>query len=72
MSSKACARQGLWLLVLLVCGVGACRSPARDVTYNPFVENRGRPTLSKQVEGIPDGLMERIEQFDSRMENRLY
>ena len=38
----------------------------------PFVENRGDPTLGKQAEGIPDGLMERLEAFDSRMENRLY
>ena len=72
MHSNPLTGLGLWLLVLMACGVGACRSTSRDVTYNPFVENRGRPTLGKQVEGIPDGLMERIEQFDSRMENRLY
>ena len=56
----------------LWAGLCGCHSGSREVTYNPFVENRGRPTLGKQVEGVPNGMMERIDRFDSRMENRLY
>ena len=65
-----------WLVLAALGGVWAglcgCHNGGREVTYNPFIENKGRPTLGKQVEGIPNGMMDRINRFDSRIENRLY
>jgi hypothetical protein len=59
--------------VLLIAGVSAClagcRSPSADVTYNPFFQGNN---LGERVESVPDRMMERLEQFDSRMENILY
>jgi hypothetical protein len=52
--------------------VSGCQRPDRDPTYNPYVENRGRPTLGSRVEGIPNAMMEGLEGFDSRLENTLY
>ncbi|MBN1346819.1 MAG: hypothetical protein JXQ73_29275 [Phycisphaerae bacterium] len=63
----------LALATLILClGPLGCRNPDNDVTYNPFVENRGRPTIGKRVEGVPNRMMERINQIDSRIENKLY
>jgi len=61
------------LAVVAICGwLAGCQDPDRDVTYNPFVENHGSPTVGSRVEGIPNRAMDRLDRFDSRLENTLY
>lgn len=58
--------------MVVVTGAG-CAGSISEITYSPYRENRGHPTLGKQAEAlIPDGFMERLEQLDSRVENVVY
>jgi hypothetical protein len=61
------------LIGLGIIAGGGCTCGARDITYSPYRENRGHPTLGKQAEAlIPDGFMERLDCLDSRIENTVY
>lgn len=60
------------VLTVALMGMSGCSCSRQDLTYIPFDENHGEPTLGKQVESVPDGMGERMDRFDRRLEAWLY
>ncbi len=73
MTKKCLTSLATAVLTAALFWTAGCSFGRPDLTYIPFDENHGNPTIGKQAESaIPDAMGERLERLDRRLEAWIY